>query len=153
MDNQHQQSFQAVPLLMAPHQTELRDRLRAEVPPRVRVAMEVMHHLTQKTAVVPLPQYGLDNRFEVTSVDGQQLIDEEKDAQRAAMRLLEDYFTGVLKECPWDGVREAQQKKRADPDGWNVINCPSCTAGKFTPRDNCLLCGNSGKVRVARVEE
>lgn len=148
----NEQPLQAMPILLQHHQHELRERLRAEVPPRVRMALEVMEHLTRKTAVVPLPQSNMNGQFEVTPVDGQKLTDEEKDVQRAALRLVEDYFAGVLKECPWDGVRESQQKKREE-GGWNVINCPSCTAGKFTPRDNCLLCGNTGKVRVARVEE
>ena len=144
-DECHQ--VQMLPMLMQPQQMG-QDHLRAEVPPRVRIAYQLLEQLTAKTSVHLAAETDSHDGF--NSAKGQTLTGEEQRAQASALGLLMQYFAGKLKEGRWDGVRESQLVESEDVEKWNVIPCPACSMDRRLV-GNCLLCGNAARVKVARV--
>ena len=122
-------------------------RLRAEAPPRVHLAYAFLEHLAEKSSVHMAGEMDCHDGF--NSGKGQELTEEEQSAQATALSLLSRYFAGTLEETKWDGVREHQGEKVEGPKHWNVVPCPACDGN---PRRECILCGNIGKVKLARVE-
>jgi hypothetical protein len=153
MDN-HQTGFQAMPIFVQPQQPYAIDRLRAEVPPRVEKAFELLRALTLKGSTNMAGKVEMSgNRsegFGSLEISGQKLTIEEQQAQRSALALLTQYFGGKLKGSEWDGVRDNQAEEDGEPGCWNEIQCPACTMN-HSLRGNCLMCGNAGRVKVARV--
>jgi hypothetical protein len=153
MENHNGSAFQAMPIFVQPPQPYLHDRLRAEVPPRVEKAFELLRALTLKTSVNMAGRVERSGSQDLGTleVEGQKLTIEEQQVQRAALELLSSYFNGKLKESGWDGVRERQAEEEGEPKLWNEISCPNCMVHNRQMQGNCLMCGNAGRVKVARV--
>lgn len=112
------------------------------VPARVRLALEFMAALTNKTAA-----RAAVTEHHVELIPGQKLTDEETTAQATACNLLSQYFAGKLNPDKWEEIRYTQLKKQAEIGGGQGT-CIRCMACGPHPQEDCPLCQGRGSLLV-----
>jgi len=120
-------------------------------PLRVQVALHFIRHFTEKTEVKALPTKGCDEAAEWIPLERVELTVQEKDAYDAALRLIENYFDGNMKEASLEIVerqREEERMRQTRLDGGPllVMDCPQCGGGPNQYR--CMVCRTKGKVTI-----
>jgi len=132
---------------MMPDQQDIRPQVPdIIVPARVRIAMEFLNSLTVKGMTrAAVYESGAQE------IKGQNLSDEEADAQATACNLLSQYFAGKLPPDQWESLRVDALKKQAATGEKNqkgmVLNCVMCS-NRRQPRRDCPLCEGSGVILV-----
>ncbi len=153
MDNQQPTPFASQPgMMMFPppwmFSQQDREQRRAEIPPRVLLALRYLNELTEKQSVNKAREVSIP-RGDVGQIEmrGQVLSKNEEQTQALALDLLNQYFTGKLKEADWDKPIVDGEEKTVLPIS---IDCPMCRGSSLT-RPNCQVCGSAGKVHILRM--
>jgi len=115
-------------------------------PARVRMAMDFLAYATDKTAVKLVPySAGFDNKVDVERVNGQNLTEEERAAQKAACVLLTQYFGGKVKIDVWEEMSLEAIDRTLPPEtipGHSVlVPCHLC---QRPGNASCKLCRGAG---------
>lgn len=143
--------FEHIQLILSPQQlqdwrvAQAQQRREAEVPPRVKVAMEMLQRLSYKTG-----KAGIAHGLGCEVIDGQSLTKDEMLAMNTFLQVLRDYATGKLRECRWD------RPQADDPQGVSgllkvKIKCPACTGRNGMRDQTCGVCGGVGEVQTVRI--
>lgn len=121
--------------------------LPADVPPRIKAAMEFLQRLTSKTSD-KAAVHGLGCEV----INGQQLSKEEILTRDAALVVLAGYFRGSLRESSWDRplVFDPPQVVVATPL-LGTTQCPVCAPGRGISTVGCGVCEGSGVVGLVKV--
>lgn len=107
-----------------------------KVPARIRFALELLHHLTSKTAVrVAISEH------QIQEVDGQALSKGEINAQATACHVINDYLLGKLTPDKW----EVAEFVKDQPREGTLLTCMGCYP---QVRNDCRICHGTGRVVV-----
>jgi len=130
-------NFTPVPVFMQqPPQPMM--RAEAVVPARVRVAMEYLNLMSQKTMT-----HAAGNDLIIEQIPGQELTDEEASAQATACNMLENYFAGKMPPDYWERL-DAQDRAHDRGEEGTIMPCPNCGEGVAvgSAKECRLCCGN-----------
>lgn len=113
-----------------------------EEPARVRIALEVLQHLSFKTMI-----RAAVNDLAIEQIDGQELTTGESNLQATACNFLNDYLAGKMKPDRLERVRErlAYTSPVGDELGM-LIRCFNCAPQPPSP--TCPFCHGKGNVLV-----
>lgn len=112
-------------------------------PARVRVAVTVLSMLTDKTMA-----RGMVNDHVCETIDGQLLTDAEKDLQRRACEMLEEYLDGSIKPDLWERQQLEPVQQPALPIT-RILGCPMCCDLPPTRSKRvCELCKGRGRLII-----
>lgn len=120
-----------------------------EVPPRVQQAMRLLELLTVKASVHMAAKMDSHDGFD--QGEGQELSDQEKSAQNAALKVVGEYFSGDLKPGVWDKpLRRAKEDR--ETLGLNLIkmDCPKC-GGNQPAKQFCSVCRGHGAMAICQL--
>lgn len=154
--NRHPGHGMPFPVMMPPwmmtgySEVERMPQTPTEIPPRVRVAMELIRFFHQKTA----PGVAV-NDVSFHDVREVKLNETERRTEMHAFTLLSNYFNGTLKPCVWDRPlkqrkQEGKGAKEPQVPGINLkIKCPNCSGRpNQIPNGSCQVCCGMGFVYV-----
>lgn len=139
----------AWPLILTPqypYYQPAQPRQTSTVPPRVKLACEVLAFLSDKTASTPLPlKLAHDSEVSFEPMPGQELTHDERELLKATCQTIKAYVTGRLRPGVWDRPPESKKvynKLR--------IPCPNCQNACHRDKAGCHVCGGRGTVLIAR---
>jgi hypothetical protein len=114
------------------------------VPARVRLAIQFLNDLTHKGTTVSMTNMGSDH-----TIEGQELLPVEHQAQAEACKMLSAYFRGELQPSSWE-VALMRQSCQGVPVP--MVACPICLGSKFVKGQPCRKCNGKG-IMVVDIQE